>query len=414
MLDRLHVLPLLIGLASACTPTGPEEEPVQRNATSAEEQSDDTTPDPGDHLRDVVQVESLGNASCALTSAGTVYCWGKLRAAAQPSDAPLFGRGTGVPVAVPGPEATVHGAVDRIAMLGTAIAARRTNGELWIAGEFALTGKETSRQFLPSGLSNVERILRGTDPLCWLRTDGAGQCWSVKAETLTEPRPLPAGIFIDENTATCLGTTDGVRCIGDGIGVYETAQSAVCPDVVAPPGWLPLPSPPARIVESRGHVCALTEAWSVHCTDRFQVWESTSATGTIEMVAPAVTTYEGPFVDVALEATTGICVVTPEGVVLCQGRSIRGATDIVQLSGGAAHVCGLRNDGRVMCSGINNDGQLGSGAVSDGFSAGSRSRLANFVVAPSQRQMPATRAEARRKPAGQWIPGAPRVKCGAR
>jgi hypothetical protein len=60
-------------------------------------------------------------------------------------------------------------------------------------------------------------------------------------------------------------------------------------------------------------------------------------------------------------------------------REVQGAEDIVQLSGGSMHMCGLRRDGRVMCWGLNTNGELGNGDVLDQEVEQSQ---ATFVLAP--------------------------------
>jgi hypothetical protein len=85
-------------------------------------------------------------------------------------------------------------------------------------------------------------------------------------------------------------------------------------------------------------------------------------------------------------AVAGRCAVLADGRVQCWGKkssapvTIRGITNAVAVSRGAAHTCAVLADGRVQCWGGNSGGELGNGTTTDAKDPVTVSGITNAVA----------------------------------
>ncbi len=429
-------LPLLVLLANACTPVGPREAAVQERPASLATRVLDAAP--AEHLTDVVQVVSAGDASCALTSVGAVYCWGLLAESNEgPAFVPLFGKYQARPLEVAGPKGARHGTAVRLGLLEGSLAAIDPSGKLLLAGDFGVSvladdapppqddpfmrtsdvvalltthpdaafrrktdGRLRTRRLIPVGPRGVETLLvdAQVDGHCWLGDDAVLHCASDRYGRSGRSAALPPG-FVDEDSLVCRADEGELTCIPAREHVLNPtnlqrcsfrAQSVECSRRTLSSAR------PIRALPGPDNGCVLLEDGSTDCFRQPR----------------------GPYVDVTFGfATRQVCAARRDGLVECapwtrrediQPTPVPGAEGIVQLSSGKNHACGLRDDGRVACWGLNFGGQLGSGTTARDDAPGDpvQGRIfeAGLVVAPETPQSPPGTAPriATRRHRGQW------------
>jgi len=309
----------------------------------------------------VIQIAQGGAHTCVLTAAGGVKCWGLNRSG-------QLGNGTFTsqsPFIIPSPVDVVglSGGVVQIAAGATHTCAVTTTHSLkcWGANELGQLGNGASGSFLAeptpvdaSGLLDVAQVSAGASFTCALSTSGGVKCWGFNDKgQLGDDSVTQLPPFFKTTPVDVIGLTSGVVQIS-GIG---------------------------------GHTCALTSAGGVKC------WGD-------NIVGQIATRNSNPFFfdqphDIptltsgVAQISAGIshnCVVTTSGGAKCWGQNLSGEVgdgtfqfaiaccsvdppvDVIGLTSGVAQIsvsgrlsCALTTSGGVKCWGRNNVGQLGNG-----------------------------------------------------
>ena len=282
-------------------------------------------------IGDAISLSAGRRHGCAVTSTGTVQCWGDNQ----------FGQlGTGDTVFSPGPQTI--------------------------------------------GISDVNSVHLGLDATCALHDDRTMRCWGNNIDGMFGPgaassvlSPPPAAIFgvrdVDDitvgNRHTCIRRVDGsASCwgtavsLGDGIGIAR-AQSA-------PVRFL---NEPAQLELGGGWVCGRRTAGDVWCWG-YNVWGYLgNGTDGANELFPQRVEGEANFVEVAAGAST--CGLRSNGTVACWGQAgngelgdgvdqvfrstpgpVPGIADAVAIDA-YRHFCVVHADGDVSCWGRNRNGQ---------------------------------------------------------
>ena len=332
--------------------------------------------------------------TCALTRAGTVFCWG----------ANGHGQlGTGsttpslVPVAVPqltGVTAIQAGAEHTCAITGTGAGAvavcwgRNDHGQL---GDGTTVDRPSPVNV--GGLAQPTAIAAGGLHTCAL-AGGEVWCWGANADGqlgngLAADRSTPVSVaaasgvtFIAAGGAhTCVvGSGGAMQCWGLGtsgqLGNGATSTSAVPTAVSA------LGSPATAVCAGNAHTCAVTAA-GTRCWGYGQYGQLGNG-GTADSAVPVAV---GSLATTAAPVASGgqhACAIDTAGAVWCWGEDATGqlgddgsddstapvavkglASGAVALSGGTAHTCVVLGTGAVECWGWNVSGQLGDGTQVD-------------------------------------------------
>ncbi|MEL6706146.1 MAG: RCC1 domain-containing protein [Bacteroidota bacterium] len=377
-----------------------------------------TRGDEGQYLERVVQVYAEGWQTCALTEDGSVYCWGGsdglvedgLRGLATPPARPY---------AIPAEQAMERLYGGRREHLRTI----STSGTIFVSGGLAscegpeyehrvkrwletfpeeVSLGDDDRVFssrllpMPTSIPAGARLLQGpisaescyaggeTELRCIRDCGGPSTSYLRNAEA---PYLRP-GFLLDERTPFL--SADGYTVYGGPVECrdYQKQQRGECDR--SPAFEMAFESEPREML-ARGRVLIVLDAYgrvSFVKVPQLRDYSGKRSTGEPERLGSfgaGITTIG------LMEAVARVCAVREDATVECQHpypaappfgpktREVQGAEDIVQLSGGSFHMCGLRRDGRVMCWGLNTRGQLGNGGVLEQEVEQSH---ATFVVAP--------------------------------
>jgi alpha-tubulin suppressor-like RCC1 family protein len=348
--------------------------------------------------------------SCAVTGAGGVLCWGS-NEYGQLGDASTNSSTT--PVRVTG----LSSGVAAISAGHEHTCALTTAGAVWCwgynatgqLGDGTLTQSTIPVQVLDSTgsgpLSGVVAISAGDRHTCALKSTGAALCWGDNSEgelgTGTENGSaipvevpgLPSGVAAISagSQFTCAVTaTSGALCWGKGdsgqLGNGSATNSAIPAAVLDPTGNAPI-SGVVAISAGFEHTCALMSGGTVFCwgTDIANQLGS-GAVGTLsytplEVLDSTGNTPVGGVVAISA-GQYHTCAVTSIGATLCWGNNAEGelgdgsssnASPAVPVSGlsdgvasiaaGYQHTCALTNAGAVWCWGVNAAGQLGDSST---------------------------------------------------
>jgi alpha-tubulin suppressor-like RCC1 family protein len=281
-----------------------------------------------------VREVSVGGSSCALTTGGSVACWGNDRYG-------TIGDGSNVnayvPVEVPG---WAGASALSAGTLLTCTAASGVDVGCWGELGFDPSVSPTPPSLVRVPGEGVTSVSVGGDHGCVLTRSGGVKCW---------------------------GKNDR-GALGDGL---SESSSAMPVDVRG------LASGVSAISAGAGHTCALTSAGGVQC------WGSN---GSGELGDQTRTDRSAP-VDVvgltsgvaAIAAGGGFsCALMVTGGVRCWGTlgsqallsstvpvDVAGLARIASISAGSGHACGVTVDGGAKCWGSNVYGKLGDGSEDD-------------------------------------------------
>lgn len=237
------------------------------------------------------------------------------------------------------------------------------------------------------------QVSAGTGHTCAVKTDGRLFCWGVEGEGKLGRKPqaglAPAQEFTaatdwaDVSTGwlhSCAVKTDGrLFCWGNGSD-GQLGNGSTMPSLVPAQEWSEAMDW-VQVSAGNEHTCALKKDGRLFCWGRgselghnsyesrsLPVQESTAAT------------------DWAQVSTMGshTCALKTDGRLYCWGQGYYGqlgrnsttnslvpvqelteATDWVQVSGGGAHTCALKTDGRLYCWGAGGEGRLGHGSTTN-------------------------------------------------
>jgi len=344
----------------------------------------------------VVAISGGGGQTCALTTSGSVKCWG-WNSAGQLGDGTFTNRPTPVDVTgVTSGSAGIAAGADHTCALTTAGGVK-----CWGSNQTGALGDGTPVQRLTAvdatGLtSGVAAASAGGVHTCALTTGGGVKCWGDNAYG-----QLGDGTWIDSPTAVdatglisgvaaitgrlrhaCALTTAGlVKCWGwNSVGQLGDGTTVDRPTSVDVTG---LTTGVAEISAGNGHTCALTNAGGVKCWGYNAYGQLGDGTATDSSTAVDVV---GLASGVTAISAGGVhtCALTSAGGVKCLGGNTAGqlgdgtttdsstAVDVASLtsgvasiSAGAVHTCALTTAGGVKCWGWNLYGQLGDGTTTN-------------------------------------------------
>jgi len=340
-------------------------------------------------LTNAVAVGVGRNHACALRADGRVFCWGA-RSSGQLGDGANVGF-SAVPVAV-----------DTSTALGNAIAlavghdhtcALAADGGVlcWGSNGGGQLGRNTLGEVISavpievdttSGLTRVVAITAGFLHTCGLRADGRALCWGsndlgqlgngtvnfaanfVPSEVsglrsivaLTAGSTHTCGLRAD-GRAFCWGGSSEGRVLGNS-GAPEP-RALASSEVFGVAGSISA----TTVVAGSVYTCALRANGTAACWGDNAVGQVGSGTTTTPQVSP-----------VSVLRDTG-------------NPAIREVlSNLVALAAGGSHTCALRADGEVLCWGLDDVGQLGSG----GSGPGGFRRAATRVVVDKELVRPLT------------------------
>jgi len=325
--------------------------------------------------------------TCALSTSGTVQCWGV-------GTAGQLGDGTYDSATLPVPVSGITNAVSlslgtntSCAVLGDGTARCWGNNSY---GELG-TGTYTSNEPVPvavSGLSDVVSISAGQYHTCAVITDGTARCWGnngsgqlgdgtntasnvpVTVSGLTNVISISAGdnqtcAVLSDGTARCWGYNDFGQ-LGDGTVTNSNVPVAVT-------GL----SGVTAIDTMYRHSCAVLDDGTARCWGYNYYGQLGNATNTNSNLPVAVSGLtNAASVSVGMDYS---CVTLTDGTARCWGFNgyrnlgtgnqtnsnvpvtVSGLSDIGTMSVGGYHACATLSDATSRCWGSNNDGQLGNG-----------------------------------------------------
>ncbi len=359
-------------------------------AFAAQEPEPTATARPAGPLR-IISIAAGGSHTCALAGDGRVLCWGA-------NWSGQLGDGTQKDSSVPVEVAGLPSGVSAITASTWHTCALTSAGEVWCWGsnQYLQLGSgaalSSSVPVRVSGLaSGVRAIAAGGSVTCALTAQGAVKCWGLggrlgdgTARDSSVPvavSGLASGVraIAAASFHTCVLTGGGgVECWGMSsqgqLGNGTTASSRV---PVAVSG---LESGVRAIFTGFWHTCAVMtggalKCWGVDADGEFGDGRTTNSSVPVEVRGLAS----------GLRAFTGggshTCALTAEGKIDCWGDNglgqlgdgttrdssvpveVRGLTDAnTAITAGLGHTCALSSDGLVTCWGDNAYGQLGNGS----------------------------------------------------
>ena len=337
------------------------------------------------------QVTTGGNASCALKTDGTVWCWGR-------NNSGQIGNGNNSdqtrPVAVSG----LTG-VSQVEAHWEYACALKSTGTVWCWGYngFGQLGNGTTTDsntpVQVSGLTGVTQIATGYGHVCAVKSDGTVRCWGWNVlqglgngTTTNSSTPItPSGLsgvakVSASGYGACVLLTDAtVRCwgtglqgqLGDGNTPYSTSTKT------QPTGLTGV----TNISNSKGqHYCGVMANQSIKCwgyNDHGQI----GIGNTTDQLTPVAISGIANVADISANNHT-TCAVKTDGSPLCWGwngygqlgvgdstnrnvpTSVSGLTGVSQIAAGYVHTCAVLTDSTIKCWGQGTYGQLGDGTTS--------------------------------------------------
>jgi alpha-tubulin suppressor-like RCC1 family protein len=344
----------------------------------------------------VVSVDAGYDHTCAVTTAGTVKCWGSNDLAGQLGDGTTTNRWNPVTVVgIGNATAVTAGATHSCALLAGGTV------RCWGSNDRGQLGNgTTTTSGVPvtvAGISTATALTSGPLHTCALLADGGVSCWGdnfsgqlgdgntatsstipVRVTQLTGATGVAAGLshtcaVRSGGTVSCWGR-NGSGQLGDG----TTTDSPTPVTVAGVAGAVRITATGADpVLPGSSTSCAVLTTGDVRCWggNAFgQVGDGTTAN------APTPAAVAG--VAGAASVTTDFgrtCAVVAGGAVSCWGLNDAGqlgdgtatssptprsaaVTGAVTVTGGRSHSCALLADGRVRCWGGNGSGQLGDGS----------------------------------------------------
>jgi len=346
--------------------------------------------------------------TCAVTSAGTVLCWGS-------NEYGQLGNGSTANSTEPGSVVGLGSGVVSIAAGYDSTCALTNLGSVWCWGDNAAgqlgngayTQSHVPVQVLNSTgnapLSDITSIAAGQTHTCAVTSAGAALCWGDNSKgelgngtEIGSKLPTPvsglssavASISAGANF-TCAATTNGeAMCWGEGssgqLGGGVAASSPTPTAVTDSTGNAPLGGVVA-ISAGFENSCALANGGTVLCwgaNNSGQLGNGNTGSASSVPVAVVNSTGQSPLTGV-LAISSGLddtCAVTGGGAALCWGANGNGqlgngntadssvpvnvsslSTGAVAIASGYHHTCAVTSGGAAECWGFNADGQLASG-----------------------------------------------------
>jgi alpha-tubulin suppressor-like RCC1 family protein len=307
--------------------------------------------------------------SCALTSAGLVYCWGSTGRGALGNGQT---RPAGADPDVRPPVAVLGGHTFAVLTAGTHHTCGLTilgraycwgNNETGQLGNGAWGYSSSRSTPVPVAHGQYTHISAGAEHTCAVHVDGRVSCWGSNhvgqlgtgAATEIQATPVPVtggGRFVEVSAGrrhSCALTADGAgHCWGyRGFGALGTGAT------IYRPGPVPTADAPSAVAIRAGirFHCALAQDGSAWCWGR-------NNDGYRDAGQLGTGSFDGP--QWCLEDADW------NRQVPCSTRPVRvaaGGMTFVALTTGASHACALTDSGAAYCWGSNSEGQLGDGTT---------------------------------------------------
>jgi alpha-tubulin suppressor-like RCC1 family protein len=326
------------GRAEVLVTGGPDEEGTETGVEEPTE-GDPTEGDPGSETLLVVWafVDTSGHHTCAVDSAGGVYCWGW-----NPS-----------------------------MQIGDGLSGDR-NAPVWIgdgwslvaAGSFHSCAANEAQELYCWG-SNMHGGLGAGLPLYTTSAEHQ-RVTGVEAHVLSANSWRSCAISMD-GAWTCWGTNQ-YGAIGDGTTEHRSTPVTVLPGQQ----WL-------SVATGGMHTCAVNDSWEMYCTG-YNFFGQLGDGLTTDRSEP-VLVVGGHSWRIHAVGSTHSCGISDEGSLYCWGSNLEGelgdgtrtpravptrvgtGTDWVQVALGTQQSCAVDGSGGLYCWGYNNNGQVGDGST---------------------------------------------------
>ncbi len=350
--------------------------------------------------------------TCVVNSAGGVLCWGH-------NENGQLGDGSFTDSSVPVPVKGLPSGVISIASAGHGANCALTKaGSVWCwgtgtNGQLGNGGRNNSNvpvQVLDTAgttpLGGIVEISAGQDHMCAVTNTGAALCWGdnsfskLGAPQITGSNALTpaqvsgltsgvASISPGSNYTCAVTTSGGALCWGDTGPLGANGNTSPTPiNVLNTAGSGPLTGV-ATLAAGYDHACALTTEGTALC------WGNDSAgqigNGTegppFNLPTQVLNSAANAPLSGVIQLTAGeedSCVVNGGGGVLCWGYNAQGeigedtrshydspvavtglASGVIEIASGYRHNCAITSAGGVMCWGFNEYGQLGDGKLTN-------------------------------------------------
>ncbi len=360
----------------------------------------------------VTQAVLGGFHSCALTSAGTVRCWGHNRYGQLGNS---NNNGTNVSQPTPQLVSGLSGVVSLAAGVYHACALTSAGAVLcWGHNNYGQLGNASNSgtenanptPLAVSGLSGVVAIAAGEFYTCALTSSGTVQCWGLNGSgqlgngsnlSTENPNPTPqtisglAGVVAMStggNHACALTKTGALQCWGRNYhGQLGNSSNNGSGAGNPTPQTISGLSGILAVTAGSDHTCAVTSSGAAYCWG----WNYSGELGNVSNVGtsdanpnPMPVTGLGSGVAAISAQAQRTCAVTSGSALQCWGSNIFGAlgnsdnlgtnnpnptpqtvsgiSDVVAIAAGGSsgHACALTRVGEMKCWGLNNRGQLGN------------------------------------------------------
>jgi len=304
--------------------------------------------------------------TCAVAATGHVFCWGT-------EETPYAGKRPSPwqPLMVPGVDDAIE-----VAAGTTHTCALRRDGTVvcWGGNSWGQLGDGTKGGERPTaapvvGLSGVARIAAGPSHTCALRESGEVLCWGYRTKPSTmngQPINTTDGLVTPAPVPGITGAVQVVEDLNQTCAVLRTRElfcwdrDGETPKPVLKKGYGEV----TRFFAGQGGTCARHDTGEVVC-----------AGGGYDTASP----------DEAMNGAAGLtvgysfqCVLRDDGRVLCRGDNevgelgdgthvnreglvpVSGVSDAIAIVAGERHACALSRSGAVSCWGQNFAGEIGS------------------------------------------------------
>lgn len=341
---------------------------------------------------------ATGGASCGIKSDDTLWCWG-------PNTNGITGLNTTVGNTLVPTQVAVGTTWKFIATGSGSACAIKSDDTLncWGSNNYGVTGRNTSagNTLVPTGVSgggSWKHVDVGSLHSCGIKSDNSGHCWGYNLDGRTGRNTtagntlVPSAISgggswksIDAGTShTCgIKSDDTVNCwgnnywgeVGDGTLVDKLVPTAL----TAGGTW-------SSVIASAGATCAITinskmlKCWGSNY-DGIRADNYPDQTANSPKKVSGTETWNSLALGSMGWGLDFTCGLKNDNSVWCWGYNdegalgstvpltqitinkvqVSGAHNFVDIEAGAAHICGLKADGSVMCWGMNSDNELGNG-----------------------------------------------------
>ncbi len=334
--------------------------------------------------------------TCALTSRGTVKCWGA-------NESGQLGNGGMTNASVPQDVVGLSGGATAIAAGGAHTCALLHGGvvKCWGANESGELGNGgmtnvSTPQAVAWLSSGVMAIALGRYHTCALMSRGAVKCWGYNqwgqlgnggmtdASTPQDVAGLSSGVtaITAGFNHTCALMSSGVmKCWG--ANVHGELGNGGWSDASTPQDVAGLSGGAMAIVAGGAHACALMSSGSVKCWGENEFGQLGNG-GTTDASTPQEVTGLSSGATAMAAGGAHVCALMSRGAVKCWGENESGqlgnggmtdastpqdvtglSSSAMAIAAGDRYTCAVTSEGGVKCWGRNGVGQLGNGGTTD-------------------------------------------------